>query len=100
MGFMCLPHGKWFLESCQSHGIWVLGVAAKKMVLRGLPNGKCVLRVRQKERGFQEVLTKKLFLGACHTENDFYGLATRKMVFRDLPHGIWILGGCHKENDF
>ena len=67
MVFMCLPHGKWFLETCQSHGIWVLGVATKKMVFRGLPNGKCVLRVRQKESGFQEVVTKKI-------------------VFRGLPH--------------
>ena len=44
-----------------------MGVATKKMVFRGLPNGKCVLRVHQKESGFQEVVTKKI-------------------VFRGLPH--------------
>ena len=67
MVFMCLPHGKCFLETCQSHGIWVLEVTTKKTVFRGLPNGKCVLRVRHKESGFQEVVTKKI-------------------VFRGLPH--------------
>ena len=44
-----------------------MGVATKKMVIRGLPNEKCVLRIRQKESGFQEVVTKKI-------------------VFRGLPH--------------
>ena len=54
-------------------------------------------------------------------DNNFYGLVTRKMVFRSfpqkngfqglpqgkwvlrecqLPHGKWFLGVCHTENDF
>ena len=43
----------------------------------------------------------KCFLGACHTENGFYVLATRKMVFRDLSVTRNMgFGGCHKENGF
>ena len=49
------------------------------------------------------VCDRKCFLAACLTENgfqglvenDFQGLATRKVVFWGLPHGKWFLGTCH-----
>ena len=36
--------------------------------------------------GFRELPQRTWFLEACHMENDFYDVATKKMASRGLPH--------------
>ena len=36
--------------------------------------------------GFKELPQRKWFLEACHMENDFCDVATKKMTSRGLPH--------------
>ena len=59
-------------------------LAARKMVLRGLPHGM-VLEAFHTENSFQWLAT--MVLKPSHTENGLDGFATRKVVFRDLLHG-------------
>ena len=75
----------------------------------GLRHGKWVLGACHMENVFYRLATRKMgfrlpqrkfFLGLATMKMIFYGLATRKIVFRDSTHGISVLGGSHKENGF
>ena len=39
----------------------------------------------------RELSHRKSFLGACHKENGVYGVATRSMILRKLLHRKWFL---------
>ena len=50
---------------------------------------------RHTEDDFQGLSTRKLVLGDCHTEKGFQWFATWRKVFISLPRRKWILDTCH-----
>ena len=101
MFFRCLPH--WKRSLC--HWKCLLEVCHKlKMIFRcchmenvfsGLLHGKWLWTYHTEN--VCELTTRKVILGDRHTENGIYGLATRTMVFTNLPYWRCFLRSCHTQ---